>query len=407
MERHKKIILLSYHNFPYGGASANYLRNFSLGLAQLNNDIHVILPRANKYKDTSDIKNQKQGFIENVKYTHLGFVTQPKSVLAKVYAKFLGYLMPLLYCIRLKNKKDIDLLITYDVSVTKTLTALACSLILRKKLIIIVPDYFEKPDDLFSFKAFKWYNFYLGLRYFSKYADGIIVLTSFLRDYYLNVIEYKKDITIIPNFIDPSKFENIVVPPHKKDKITIGYIGTPTSKDGILDLLKSFSLLYKKYKHTHLLVIGDAKGEKSLLPPLKDFARELGALDGITFAGLVSSEDVPALLNSCQIFALTRPKGLSAEAGFPTKLGEYFACRKPVVMTNVGDVKLYFKNKEHMIIVEPDNIESIFEGFEFLVNNQNLFPEITEKAYSWMNNNINYKVASRNVDAFLNRFLKN
>ena len=59
---------------------------------------------------------------------------------------------------------------------------------------------------------------------------------------------------------------------------------------------------------------------------------------------------------------LIRPNGVFAEAVL-TKIGEYFACKKPVGVTNVGDISTYFKNEEHVIIVEPENIKSIVNGF--------------------------------------------
>ena len=109
--------------------------------------------------------------------------------------------------------------------------------------------------------------------------------------------------------------------------------------------------------------------------------------NSITFTGLVPFSDVPRLLNSCQILALTRPSGIFAEAGFPTKLGEYFACKKPVLITEVGDMPTYFKNENHVILVEPDNINSIVN--KFLTNLFELFLMFELSFYQILSSDLN------------------
>jgi glycosyltransferase involved in cell wall biosynthesis len=104
--------------------------------------------------------------------------------------------------------------------------------------------------------------------------------------------------------------------------------------------------------------------------------------------------------------ALTRPRGVFAEAGFPTKLGEYFACQKPVVITNVGDIPRYFTNEVHLILVEAENIDSITNGFEKLLLEPNLGRKISKNSYAWMNNHLNFNQAVKKIDHFMNRVLE-
>jgi glycosyltransferase involved in cell wall biosynthesis len=104
--------------------------------------------------------------------------------------------------------------------------------------------------------------------------------------------------------------------------------------------------------------------------------------------------------------ALTRPNGIFSEAGFPTKLGEYFACKKPVVITRVGDIPKYFKNEEHIILVEPGNIESIVNGFEVLINRPNLSDKISKESYVWMDQNLNYLNVSLTIDLFIDKLIQ-
>ncbi len=112
----------------------------------------------------------------------------------------------------------------------------------------------------------------------------------------------------MPNLVDPGRFELDLIQPFNPGKITIGYVGTPTRKDGALDLIKSFSRVSAKYPDTHLLLIGDITNGNSIVPELKKYATEMGVSeDNITFTGLKSHIAIPELLLSCQILALTSP----------------------------------------------------------------------------------------------------
>jgi glycosyltransferase involved in cell wall biosynthesis len=398
----KKIAFITYANFPFGGAMANFSRYFVSGLALQGNKIEVILPTGNYYGNNIDLDKNREGNINNVPYKHLCFVNHPRNYFGKLIDNICGLILPVFYLIKKSFKKDLDLIIICDSDFIKTLLFVFAKKALRKKLVIILPEFYEKPKNkCLSLSLINWYSFYFGMRFVIKYADGFIVLTYYMKRYIREKLKCKKDILIIPNLIDPQKFERLNVKPFSENKVTIGYTGTPTQKDGILDLIKSFSILNKKYKNIHLLIIGDITNGKTLIPALKEYASKLGVLEKISFTGLVSHNRMPDLLNSCQILALTRPNGVFAEAGFPAKLSEYFACKKPVLITSVGDIPKYFKNKEHVILAEPENIESMVEGFEFLINNKVLAEEISINGYNWMERSTNYLRISPNISHFL------
>jgi glycosyltransferase involved in cell wall biosynthesis len=214
-------------------------------------------------------------------------------------------------------------------------------------------------------------------------------------------LSYKKPVLIIPNLTAPELFESNYKPPFKNGYYTIGYVGTPTKKDGIEDLLSGFSIFNNKYPDSHLLIIGDITSGKSIISNLKTFARELGILKNITFTGLVPYKKIPGLLNSCNALVLARPKGIFAEAGFPTKLGEYFACKKPVVITKVGDIPKYFEDKKHAVLVNPNDPNDVSKGFEFLINNESKSKKIALNGYEWMMENLYYKKIAFKISDFI------
>lgn len=400
----KKVVLIT-SNFPFGGASANLMRYFSLCLAKENNNVEVILPGGSFYGDKLDCNIKRTGNIESVKYRHLGFLYHPKNFFGKILDIILGLILPFFFLLNKTVKNELDIIIVYNPTMFSMVSYLITKFLFRKKLLVILPEFYEKPNSkLISLALIKWYSFYISIKYLVRYADKFIVMSDYLKQYLTTRLKKPKDILIMPNLTDPRKFETNGIPPFKTGKTTIGYVGTPTRKDGVLDLIKSFGILNGKYKDTHLLIIGDITNGNSIVPELKKYATEVGVNEGcITFTGLQSHMVIPPLLLSCQILALTRPNGIFAEAGFPTKLGEYFACKKPVVITSVGDIPKYFKNEVHVILVEPENIESIVRGFETIITDNKLSEKLGLNGYKWMDENLNYVNQSKRISEFINK----
>jgi glycosyltransferase involved in cell wall biosynthesis len=395
------IKIVSYDNFPFGGAPANYVRYFALSLAQVpDNNVEVLMPKGNY---GNNINEYRTGTIENITFRHLALKKHPTFILGKIFDTCLSIFSPITYLLKKKFRKELDILIVYNTTLGKMLLFLFLKRLLSTKLIVILPEFYEKPQKTLSLKFVNWINFYLGINYLTRYADRFIVLTDHLKNFLIKKNVSADNIFILPNITDPRIFDLKKSTEFIGGKITIGYCGTPTRKDGVIDLIESFAKLTKNRNNLHLLIIGDTVYGDSVIPILRTRTRELKIEESVTFTGLVPYSEIPSLLNSCQILALTRPSGVFAEAGFPTKLGEYFACKKPVLVTAVGDIKKHFTNKKHLIIAEPDNIESIADGFETLISDRSLRELLPLNAYDWLEENLNYRTISSKINLFIFR----
>tara|TARA_B110000240_G_C13504050_1_gene455270 strand:+ start:1484 stop:2683 length:1200 start_codon:yes stop_codon:yes gene_type:complete len=398
--RKKRIKIITYENFPYGGAPANLLRYISLALSKEGADIEVLMPTGNVYGQNVELKPQKKGNVENVYYKHLGFTLHPKNYFGKILDLICAFFYTPFFLIISNFRHEFDTIISYNTHITRILHLILIKKIFNKKLILILPEFYEKPSSKYL-SLIHWYDFYFGLKYLARYADAYIPASHYLKRHLETELKINKPILVLPNLMDPEIFKIEKNKPFIQGKITIGYTGTPTRKDGVVDLINSFGILNKKYSNIHLLIVGDAINGNSVIPKLKELAIRLECNDNITFTGLVPFLEIPKLLNSCQVLTLTRPSGISAEAGFPTKLGEYFACKKPVLISNVGDIPMYFNNEEDVIITNPDDINSIVDGFEKILFNDELSKKISINGFVWMNQNLNYRNVSQKLINFI------
>lgn len=398
----KKMLLLSDMNFPYGGASANFLRLFATGLSYNNEEVTVVLQRGRQYGNTKN--ESRRGTVDDVRYWHCCFSNRPRNYFLKIVDDVFGMFIPLIYIFFQYVSGRLKCVIMYTSNAQFSVFSILLCKLLHVPIYNVVsewPDNHNAVQNTFINRQ-KAYYFKLQINYFNSKFSGLIVLSHFLKEKYLNAGLNQNKILIQPNFVEFRSFENIKSITHS-GTIRIGYCGTPTQKDGIADLLTAFQIIQSKYSDTELLIIGDSPSNTSLIPELFEKSMRLGIDKKVIFTGLVDSREIPQLLHSCNILVLARPSGLFAEAGFPTKLGEYMACKKPVVITKVGDIPLYLKDGESAMLAEPDNPSSVADKICFLIENPDKANLIGKNGYSWAKEKLEYKKATKGIIDFIEK----
>lgn len=197
-----------------------------------------------------------------------------------------------------------------------------------------------------------------------KKLDGLFVITKSLRNAYIERGIEPKRIHVINMIVDSSRFEGLV---KDWEEPYIAYCGNgANNKDGVDQLIKSFAIVMDKYPYYKLYIIGppakkgDGSGNVELI-------EELGIKDNVVFLGCKPMEAVPQLLVNASILALNRPDSIQAQYGFPSKLGEYLLTGNPVVVTDVGDIPLFVKDKENAMLARHDNVCDFADNIIWLI----------------------------------------
>lgn len=202
---------------------------------------------------------------------------------------------------------------------------------------------------------------------FCKKVKGLFVISSGLRDYYVERGIAKSKINIINIIVDAERFEGV-----RKEKNTeryIAYCGTASNnKDGVDQLIRAFAIVANKDKDLKLYIIGDTPSTDDSRKNA-ELINQLGIKERIVFTGKVFAGQMPQLLTNAQILALARPDNIQAKYGFPTKLGEYLLTGNPVVVTAVGDIPLFLKDKITAMIAPPDEPAVFAEKISWLLDN--------------------------------------
>lgn len=166
------------------------------------------------------------------------------------------------------------------------------------------------------------------------------------------------------------------------------------NKDGLENLISSMVFVTNKNKQTVLHLVGSApEGD---MVRLRNKVKTLGLCDTVIFLGKKNAEEIPSILLNSDLLVLARPDNKQAKAGFPTKLGEYLACAKPIVITITGEIPKYLKNKESAYLSKPDDIQDFADKINYALSDKNA-EKIGKEGFKIANNNFNYQLYGKKL----------
>lgn len=167
--------------------------------------------------------------------------------------------------------------------------------------------------------------------YSINHSDAVTAVSESLKKDTLNNFHIQKDIYVIPNFIDFSRFTKQKKEHFKKaiaplnEKILV-HTSNFRKVKRVDDVVKIFALIADKIP-SKLLLIGDGPERTNI----ELLCRETGVCDRITFLG--KQEQIEEILSVCDLFLLP-----SETESFGLAALEAMACEVPVISTNTGGI---------------------------------------------------------------------
>lgn len=364
---------------PSGNASVNRLLSYSKGLVKYGDEVTVL---------SSAFSKMSSGEVDGVSFTNYGRGNGTISLLKALFC-----IVKTIW----REKYDAIILVSNSL-----LLIYPVFFICKLRNIKIIQEKSEYPFVLMKhgFIAKIWAYLYTSTTY--KLFDGLIVMTKPLMDYFATKVKKSCKLIEIPMTVDLDRFS--IHDNHISDYGDyIAYCGNMAgNKDGVLNLIEAFAIASKEIKNVNLLLIGDSADSEEMIS-IKEFAKSKGG-KRIIFYGKASREIIPGLLIKAKALALARPSSLQSMGGFPTKLGEYLATSKPVVVTAVGDIPRYL-NETNSFIVEPDNNVAFADSIIKVFSDYHAAQEVGKRGREVVDLFFNYKVQSQRIHGFIQELL--
>jgi len=389
-----KVYIVTRSAFPFGFASTNRILSYARGFVFHKNETKILCLRPTE-KEGSVINVNKQGIYNGIPYVYTsGKTIKSENTFIKIMQHISGLINAFLLIKKDNSNGKIDAIILYERSLVLGLFFFIVAKLLKITYLKEESEYpfVERKDNLFN----RIYLFiFIKINY--RLFDGMLIMTKILIEYYRDKINSGAQIQHVPMTVEFERFENV----EKNDKGDyLAYCGDLNPKDGIDILIKSFKIINNKYPLLKLFIIGD-NNDSSIISSIKSLIHKLKIDDNVILTGRVLRDDMPGLLCNATALCLSRPSSIQAHGGFPTKLGEYLATGKPVIVTNVGEIPIYLTDEINALIAEPDNIDHFASKINFVLSYPERAKEIGEKGKSVARNNFNYKLQSKMVTDFI------
>lgn len=205
---------------------------------------------------------------------------------------------------------------------------------------------------------------------------------------------------VMPTITDTSRFSDCLQMPIERKYLC--YMGNmELSKDNVDNIIEAFARICDRYPKVDLHLYGSPAAADRMKIETLIVRKELSTR--VFLKGRVDFFMVPNILYNATILVSSQPDTKRAEGGFPTKLGEYLATGKPVLLTDVGEISRYIQNEVHAYIVPPEDPEAYAVALSQILDNYASALAVGETGRKYLYNTFDYRIISRNLLRFLNR----
>ena len=197
-------------------------------------------------------------------------------------------------------------------------------------------------------------------------SDGVTAVSEFLKNETMQNYNVKKDIEVIPNFIDTNIFKPIdaknlrrLIAPNGESVLI--HVSNFRAVKRVQDAIRAFKLVLDAGVKCKFLFVGDGPDRSEC----QALARELGVAQHVPFLGKQS--ELAALLAASDIFLIP-----SGNESFGLSALEAMACGVPVISSDVGGLPEVNVDGETGYVVPMGNIEALAERIRELLENEAL-----------------------------------
>lgn len=204
-------------------------------------------------------------------------------------------------------------------------------------------------------------------------SDALTSVSESLKQDTLSVFEIKKQINVIPNFIDDRHFEQCVTCSRKQfaedDEKILVHISNLRPVKRIQDVLEVFKLVNKKVS-SKLIIVGEGPEMEKIDSFLVDYP---AFIDKIKIMG--KQNDLRAVLTHADVFLLP-----SEKESFGLAALEAMAAATPIISSNTGGIPEVNIHKKTGFLADVGDVEKMAEYGVKLLTDENLLNEMKKIA---------------------------
>lgn len=333
-------------DFPEGNAGNSRVKAYAKTLKEAGHRVELIYMWASGFNHQK-INTEASGFWQDIPFRYVNRSPyRPAKAWGKLWDTLKGMTRAAWHV--WKNRKNTDLIFAYCPDTHYYLPVYIASKLAGIPVLI---EQTELKSSLYL-EDYKKKNLFYYLNRWDEghtqwFAQHMMVISQHLKSHYARFFP-NENLHLVPIIVDEDRFEKI---PDIATKYTIGYVGSFGVKDGVNGILNAFQQAAEQIPQLRLHLMGYCDHQQRL----QQWVDERGLTDRVWFSGAISFHAIPDLLAQCDTLVINRINSIYANHGFPTKLGEYLATGRPVILTQVGDVADYLTHEKEVWMIPPEN----------------------------------------------------
>ena len=253
----------------------------------------------------------------------------------------------------------------YNPRFTDSLNGLILANLLKRKTCV------DQTELYSSARGSQWHK--KEERAIAKFTDVLFVISDKLYGHFSGKTRGK--LYKLPIMVDFKRFQN----PHDELQYHVGYIGSYAAKDGIPMLLEGVKLALNKLPRLRLRLIGFNPDREALQKKIED----MNLSDCVENIGKVAYDEIPWMLTECDTLIMNRTTSEFSSYGYPIKLGEYFATKRTVLMSESGGFSEDFTDGNQVYKYRADDPHSFADVLQKRYRNSGEADAIAKRGYDF------------------------
>lgn len=342
------VFILTKEPFPNGMAATNRIKCLAKAFLSAGVNCKVVIFRKNKLND----QYKSVGFYDGVPYEYITDSLRQRGDRFFGYISFLILQMKLLlYLRKTLNKGDF----VYGFLGTENLLRKCIIKIVHKRGGYYISELCEYPFGTGKESTIVDLQRKYALKKLFPLFDGVVAISNALFLLAQKYCSQKCEIINVPILVDYDKYDL----PDNSINVSQPFIfhsGTLTEqKDGILGAIEAFGIAVNRIEKKIHFIIAGKKESSPHLNEINELLNKYNIRSRVHFIGYLPYEKLKKPLSEASLVVLNKYPTQQNHYGFSTKLGEYLAAGKPVIITRVGEAINWLSDGINAIIIEPNN----------------------------------------------------
>ncbi len=261
---------------------------------------------------------------------------------------------------------------------------LVLSLLSGKKLIFDLDDWEARENLEYYFNRIPKSKAEIMMRFMAKSSTMCIGASRFLVDY---LLKYNKKVVYLSTAVDTDYFK----PDNSRENKTslvLSWLGTMHRKDNLENiefLLECFQTIYSRYPQLRLEILG----EGIYYAQVQELVRNIGC-SNILLKPWISPEKIPQYMQQIDIGIMPLIQNTKFnKAKSPTRLFEYMAMAKPVIVSGIGESAQIIEHGINGMIAQTK--QEFIDMLVSLIENKSMRKTLGENARKTVEANFSLK----------------